>query len=77
MDEKKDIRKLFCDSIKKINNPDTDIITLESLNNELNKRKINLNKLQISCINQKYCVNEEMNALEIKQIEDDINNLKK
>ena len=77
MDEKKDIRKLFCDSIKKINNPDTDIITLESLNNELNKRKISLNKLQISCINQKYCVNEEMNALEIKQIEDDINNLKK
>ena len=77
IDEKKDLRKLFCDSIKKISNPDTDIITLESFNNELNKRNINLNKLQISCINQKYCVNKEMNALEIKQIEDDINNFKK
>ena len=75
-DENKDIKELFNDSIVTINKPKTEIITLESFSDELNKRNINLNYLQISCINNKYCVNEELNALDINKIEEDINNLK-
>ena len=76
MDEKKSLRQLFVDSIVTISKPNSDIITLDSFNDELNKRNINLNYLQMSCINNKYCVNEELHALDIKQIENDINNLK-
>ena len=75
-DENKDIKELFNNSIVTINKPKMEIITLESFSEELNKRNINLNYLQISCINNKYCVNEEMNALDINKIEEDINNLK-
>ena len=75
-EEKKDLRTLFIDSIVKIAMPNTEIITLESFNNELNKRNININHLQLSCINNKYCVNNELHALEISKIENDINNLK-
>ena len=76
MDEKKSLRQLFVDSIVTISKPNSDIITLDSFNDELNKRNININYLQMSCINNKYCVNEELHALDIKQIENDINNLK-
>ena len=75
-DEKKDLRKIFCNSIVQKTNPKREMIKLESLNDELNKRNIYLNNLQISCINQKYCINKEMNGLDINQIEDDINNFK-
>ena len=75
LDEKKDIRQLFSDSIVTITKPNSDVITLDSFNDELIKRKIKLNYLQLSCINNKYSINEELHALDIKKIEEDINNL--
>ena len=77
IDENKDLRKLFEDIIIKHNNTDKEIINLESLNQLLNKRKIKLNDLQITCIKKKYCTNEEKDELEILKIENDINNYKK
>ena len=76
INENKNFREIFADSIVKINNPETDIITLESFAAELNKRNIKLNYLQLSCFNYKYCINNELHALEIEKIENDINNLK-
>lgn len=73
-DENKEFKQLFNESITKIDNSNTEIISLESFIDELNKRNIKLNYLQISCINKKYCINEELHSLEIKQIEEDINN---
>ena len=77
IDENKNLRNLFENDIVKIENTDKEIIYLESLNKELNKRNIILNDLQIICIKKKYCMNEQKDELEIKQIEDDINNFKK
>ena len=74
--ENKDLRKLFVDSIVTISKPKSDVITLDSFNDELNKRNVNLSFLQMSCINNRYCINEELHALDIKQIENDIKNLK-
>ena len=76
-DENKEFRELFSESIETIENTNTDIISLESFINELNKKDITLNSLQISCFNKKYCINEELHSLEIKQIEEDVNNFKK
>ena len=75
-EEKTNLRQLFNDSIVTISKPECEVITLESFNNELNKRNINLNYLQISCINNKYCINDELYALDINKIEKDISNLK-
>ena len=75
-EEKTNLRQLFTDSIVTINKPKCEVITLDSFNNELNKRNINLNYLQISCINNKYCINDELYALDINKIEKDISNLK-
>ena len=58
-------------------NKDKDIVTIESFVNNLKNRNIKLNKLQISCFNKKYCINEKMNGLDIKQIENDIINFHK
>ena len=77
IDENKEFRQLFGDSIVKIENSNNDIIVLESLINELDKRNITLNNLQITCINKKYCINEELHYLDIKKIEEDTNNFKK
>ena len=74
-EEKKDLRTLFADSIVKITSPDTDIITLDSFRNELNKRNVNINIVRLVCLKTKYCVNEELKALDLKKIEEDINKL--
>ena len=74
--ESKNLREIFVDSIIQITKPNADIITLESFANQLNKRKISLNYLQLSCFNYKYCINNELHALDINKIENDINNLK-
>ena len=73
-DEKKDLKKIFGDSLM-INyeqNKYKDIITIESFVNNLKNRNIKLSKLQISCFNKKYCINEKSNGLDINQIENDI-----
>ena len=75
IEEKKDLRTLLADSIVKITSPDTDIITLDSFRNELNKRNVNINIVRLVCLKTKYCVNEELNALDIKKIEEDVNKL--
>ena len=78
-DEKKDLKEIFGDSLM-INyeqNKDKDIITIESFVNNLKNRNIKLSELQISCFNKKYCINEKMNGLDIKQIENDIINFNK
>ena len=78
-DEKKDLKEIFGDSLM-INyeqNKDKDIITIESFANNLKNRNIKLSELQISCFNKKYCINEKMNGLDIKQIENDIINFNK
>ena len=75
IDEGIDIRQLFSDSIIILNKPKIEVISLESFNNILNRRNINLNYLQLSCFNNKYCINKEMHALDIKRLEEDLNNL--
>ena len=70
--ENKTCYKVFEDSIVKISQPECDIITIESFNDELVKRGINLTELQISCICNKYCINEKLKALNIPQIDLDI-----
>jgi len=72
--ENKSLKEIFVDSIVKITKPNSDVITLDSFADELNKRKIKLNYLQMSCFNYKYCINEELHALDIEKIEQDINN---
>ena len=74
--DNKTLREIFVDSIVKIKKPNADIITLDSFADELNKRKIKLNYLQMSCFNYRYCINEELHALELIKIEQDVNNLK-
>ena len=74
--ENKNLREIFVDSIVKITKPEADIITLDSFADEFNKRKIKLNYLQMSCFNYRYCINEELHALELVRIEQDVNNLK-
>ena len=75
-DENKTFRDIFSDSIVKISKPNADIITLDSLADELNKKNVKLNYLQMSCFNYKYCINEELHALDIEKIEKDIENIK-
>ena len=74
--ENKNLRDIFADSIVKITKPNADIITLDSLVDELNKKNVKLNYLQMSCFNYNYCINDELHALDIDKIEKDINNLK-
>ena len=74
--ENKSLREIFVDSIVKITKPNADVITLDSFADELNKRKIKLNYLQMSCFNYRYCINEELHALELVKIEQDVDNLK-
>ena len=74
--ENKSLREIFVDSIVKITKPNADVITLDSIAAELNKRKIKLNYLQMSCFNYRYCINEELHALELVKIEQDVDNLK-
>jgi hypothetical protein len=75
-EEKKDLRTLFADSIVKIQSPEIDIISIESFRDELFKRNVNINSKRLSCLNDKYCVNAELHALDISKIEEDINKLK-
>ena len=63
-EEKKDLRTLFADSIVKIQSPEADIISIDSFRDELFKRNVNINSKRLSCLNFKYCVNEELHALE-------------
>ena len=77
IDENKEFRQLFGESIEKIKNSNTDIISLESFINELEKRNVTLNDLQLSCIHKKYCISKELNSLDIQKIEEDIKNFKK
>ena len=70
--ENKTCYNVFEDSIVKISQPECDIITIESFNDELVKRGINLTELQISCICNKYCINEKLKALNIPQMDSDI-----
>ena len=70
--ENKTCYNVFEDSIVKISQPECDIITIESFNDELVKRGINLTELQISCICNKYCINEKLKALNVPQIDLDI-----
>ena len=74
--ENKNFRDIFADSIVKITKPNSDIITLDSLADELTKKNVKLNYLQMSCFNYKYCINDELHALDIEKIEKDIENLK-
>ena len=74
--ENKSFRDIFSDSIVKITKPNADIITLDSLADELTKKNVKLNYLQMSCFNYKYCINDEIHALDIEKIEKDIENLK-
>ena len=74
--ENKSFRDIFSDSIVKITKPNADIITLDSLADELTKKNVKLNYLQMSCFNYKYCINDELHALDIEKIEKDIENLK-
>ena len=74
--ENKNFRDIFADSIVKITKPNADIITLDSLADELTKKNVKLNYLQMSCFNYKYCINDELHALDIEKIEKDIENLK-
>lgn len=74
--ENKSLREIFVDSIVKITKPNADVITLDSFADELNKRKVKLNYLQMSCFNYRYCINEELHALELVKIEQDVDNLK-
>ena len=75
-EEKKDLRTLFADSIVKIQSPEADIISIDSFRDELFKRNVNINSIRLSCLKFKYCVNEELHALDISKIEEDINKLK-
>ena len=75
-EEKKDLRTLFADSIVKMQNPETDIISIDSFRDELFKRNVNINSKRLSCLNKKYCINAELHALDISKIEEDINKLK-
>ena len=75
--EKKNCFQVFDDSIVKISQPECDIITIDSFNDELVKRGINLNELQLSCICNKYCINEDLKALNIHQINSDIQKIDK
>ena len=74
--ENKTMREIFSDSIVKITKPNADIITLDSFADEINKRKIKLNYLQMSCFNYRYCINEDLHALDINKIEQDLNDFK-
>ena len=74
--ENKTMREIFSDSIVKITKPNADIITLDSFADEINKRKIKLNYLQMSCFNYRYCINEDLHALDINKIEKDLNDFK-
>ena len=74
--ENKNLKEIFIDSLVKISKPNAEVITLDSFVDELNKRKIKLNYLQMNCFNYRYCINEELHALEIDKIEQDLNNLK-
>ena len=57
-------------------NPETDIISIDSFRDELFKRNVNINSKRLSCLNKKYCINAELHALDISKIEEDINKLK-
>ena len=70
----KTLYELFKDSIVTISKPQNyEIITIDSLNTELNKENIFLTDIQLSCLFNKYCVNEELKALDVKTLCNDIN----
>ena len=74
MNKNKTLNELFKDSIVSISKPQNyEIITIDSLNTELNKENIYLTDIQLSCLFNKYCVNEELKALDVKTLNNDIN----
>ena len=74
INKNKTLYELFKDSIVTISKPQNyEIITIDSLNTELNKENIFLTDIQLSCLFNKYCVNEELKALDVKTLCNDIN----
>ena len=71
-----DLALTLAPSITVKTKPNADIITLDSFADEINKRKIKLNYLQMSCFNYRYCINEDLHALDINKIEQDLNDFK-
>lgn len=70
--ENKKLIEFFTDNIVKIKNPPTSGVTIDSFYNKLIDKGVNLTELQLSCLYNKYCVNDELKAIDICQIEKDI-----
>ena len=65
------------DSIVTIADKPYAIINVESFYEELSKRGLVLTEMQLSCLYNKYCTNDELKAMDIKEIEKDVEGLLK
>lgn len=60
------------ESLVTINKSPFTIINIESFHEELVKRGVALTELQLSCMYNKYCCNEDLKGMDVKEIEGDI-----
>ena len=70
--EKKKLGELVKESVVKINKKPFNVINVESFHEEIAKRGTILSELQLSCLYNKYCCNEDLKAMDIGEIEADV-----
>ena len=71
------VSTICSDSIVTIADKPYAIINVESFYEELSKRGLVLTEMQLSCLYNKYCTNDELKAMDIKEIEKDVEGLLK
>lgn len=66
------LSEIVKESLVTINKSPFTIINVDSFHEELTKRGVVLTELQLSCLYNKYCCNEDLKGMDIKEIEADI-----
>ena len=69
----------FCEDKKKVINyegKDIDYISINDLNNKLRSIEVNLSEMGLSCLYNKYGIENDLGFINFKKLEDDINSYK-
>ena len=73
--EGKNFKEEFQDCLEK-NSKNIDIINIHSLNKFLLSKEIRLSNLQLSCLSNRYCVDDDLIIISVSMFEQDLKNFK-
>ena len=73
--ENKNFKEEFQNCLEK-NSNNLDVISIHSLNKFLIDKEICLNNLQLSCLSNRYCVDDDLIIINASMLEEDLKNLK-